>query len=680
MSFGRSDYSGELRKILEERFSLENKIERYTAIFSSKVLQYKQAFDLNSEDVSYVLYISDYILTGTEFLGLDEEERLNGLFKSLIFGRDKANISIKEQLTLIELLQQMNLAVKRHFQYQWDRGFPVSVIYAQIISSWLRDFYNMMLDFIPQCDIRWVIAQMEAIHRKMFPDELYRNILEIFSISKLEEKYLYLVAEMTLKRIDLEIPDDEELISKTAYQTQTQHTSAFLAIKGPNGIHYGTTNLSDQKILEINPTIENIFSSIPGIGSENGQTTMSYYGGKLLRMPMGSENKLFAVYEQDNDLEILILIISSSIEDVNHLYVQKLLKEYLIDFRGLPDTLEHSQLLESWVERIHTSQTVEGSEVFGLPHDVVREKDWVFGSVTNCHRKTGTDNADLYLKKVENIKIKQFINDYSQFNDHLLQLLTYLTSIEGEVTIYPFEMYFEGSNDDAVLSLIEETKQKYSLINLQSLFPQSIRYVHRKKQIVKRKYTRLKLRNLLSRRPENLELWANEHMAFKDLSHDYVNIHDTIEFAQHLVIPVKEEPVLVSVSSRLQQLEEKKNKQLELQENIFMFLIQSLQYYVELAIINDPKLKTFVNKALQVSINKESKQKIEELIDKYNIRKLPQRFDEKIPDIVKVIDANVSRGIRDGLFKLQDLEKVIDNLDVDRIEELVAAINKNLEG
>ncbi len=682
-----SEYSSELKEILEKRRSLENTVDKYVKLFPSKVIEYQDKYQCSVEETSYVLYTSDYIITSTELKDVLEEERVDLLFESMLCGKINGRVEIQTQLTLIELCQQLTLAIIRHFNYQRDRGFPISVIKSQIISSWLRDFFEMLSEYMPDIDIRWILAEIEGSRNGQYAQERYLEITKQLNNDQLLVQNYYEAAEYLVNSLNFKFTEeDKQTISTTAYDTQIQNSFALLSVSMEKEIWLGTTFTTTFKLENITSILNDLLTSLPSIKTENGFADLRFYHSIIRKLPMGTGKKIFLSTEKNDTIQITLIIFSSGIEDINYTSIRAMLRKYIFDIdylinKGLEKKIE---VLSSWAERILVSQTVEGSEVFGQPNDIDRERQWILESVVNASNLRKQENCEILARALNHDLIKNNIQEIINVNGILHELFNAVeTNISHSFEILPYEAFYEGKDfEDCVLSLYQQENSKLSLLNMQSLFKTSDKLVHRKKHVVKRKYSRLKIRELVNRSIEDLTAWAQKSMLFKDHGYNFSNAIDTIDLVEKLAGKEIEKTKIiseVSVSDRLKELERKKDIQLQIQRIIFQYLTESLQSHLKISILNDAKLDEFLNLSVKNQVINEERIKLEDILDKYQIRKLPGNYGKRLMEIVSTIDNYFARSLSDGLRKLYELEHDLGKSDTSDLIELLQIIRANFE-
>lgn len=686
MSFDQSEHTSELKKILDKRASLENKIERYASLFPSKVTEHCEKFGCSNEETSYILHISDYIITSTEIQGLSDEERIAALFESVLYGRDNCRIDVKSQITTIELCQQLILAIQRHFRYQKSRGFPLSAIKSQLISSWVRDFFDMLKNFHQVVDIRWIVAELEGSYFREYAKNRYVEIIKDFHLDKFNKENFYLTAEYFISRLNLEFDEEDEItISKSAFETQTHLSSAFLVTTLDNDVLIGSTLKTEFEYPKISSIMQQIYSSIPKIKTESGNATLRYYQTFMRKIPTGDGHRLFTIIEQNDDFEFLFVLITSNLDDLNYTSIRNMLKQYLVDASCLKVKSREQKIitLNHWVERILISQTVEGAEVFGLPHDVDREREWIVDSLLYARRLKGKENCAMLARKLHHEIVKVNTEKLVYLNGLLHDFIDQIfPDINYKYEIISFEAYHEAENDqDGILSIFHNESNKFAQINLQSLFSTSEGFVSRKNHIIKRKYSRMKVRELALSSGIDMETWAKNSVDFKDYGFGYFTLDMSVDLVEKQSGKVIEKEIVhseTSVSNKLRALEKKKDVQLDIQEIVYQYITETLTSYVKIAMLEDSKLKEFVSKEFKAKIIKEETRKIEEIIDRHSIRRLPDTFSERLLEIVTTIDNYFTRSSRDGLSKLHDFEVKLTNSELLELEVLYKAISKNV--
>ena len=119
-------------------------------------------------------------------------------------------------------------------------------------------------------------------------------------------------------------------------------------------------------------------------------------------------------------------------------------------------------------------------------------------------------------------------------------------------------------------------------------------------------------------------------------------------------------------------------RQLEIQELVYQYITEAITSYAKIAMLEDSKLKEFTSKEFKSKIIREERSKIEAVIDRYSIRRLPEKFGDKLLEIVNTVDNYFTRSSRDGLSKLHDFESKLTNLELLELEGLYRAISENI--
>ena len=92
----------------------------------------------------------------------------------------------------------------------------------------------------------------------------------------------------------------------------------------------------------------------------------------------------------------------------------------------------------------------------------------------------------------------------------------------------------------------------------------------------------------------------------------------------------------------------------------------------------DMKMRTFFTKDFISEMLKIEKSKVEEIIDLYSIRRLPDRLGDKIIDIVNTMEAYFARTIREGLFKMKELEEHLALLELEDLDLILDKLKSTL--
>jgi hypothetical protein len=100
--------------------------------------------------------------------------------------------------------------------------------------------------------------------------------------------------------------------------------------------------------------------------------------------------------------------------------------------------------------------------------------------------------------------------------------------------------------------------------------------------------------------------------------------------------------------------------------------------YAKIAILEDSNLKEFVSREFKLNTINEEKIKIEEIIDRYSIRRLPGNYSDKLQKIVVAVDNYFVRSSRDGLHKLRDFEVKLTKLNQEELDELYKALTAKI--
>ncbi len=64
------------------------------------------------------------------------------------------------------------------------------------------------------------------------------------------------------------------------------------------------------------------------------------------------------------------------------------------------------------------------------------------------------------------------------------------------------------------------------------------------------------------------------------------------------------------------------------------------------------------------------RKKLEEIISKYNIRTLPDRLGFRLQEVVESIDKYSNQELKEGLFKLQTIERDLTRLKLDELQDI----------
>lgn len=681
MSIDQQAIKSELKEILAKRSSLENKIERYKELFPTRVDKIKEKYNLDEQEAMEFLYMSDYLVTSTEIIsGLTDEERENELVLSMIMGRDEGKIDFKSQLAMVNMCQQVILSLKRHINYQRGRGFPFSAINTQVIDTWINDFYIILFEYLPDMDIRWINAEFEACYFKSFAGHRYREIIKEFQYDEFIPRNYYLAAENLMSRLDISNVD-EGYINTTAFNIQVEGTEGILIFNGGNQFFFGSTfekEQVDQDILK-----EFMKNCKVKTSSENGDVFLKYYNTKVNKIPLGTGKRVIIAIETQEDNYLAFILMSSKLDEINYTSVKSILQKYLVDCYSFINKSDKgiNNTLDAWVERLVLSQTVEGAETHGLPNDLIREKEWIFDSLITSFRPIGEENADVYARRTTHKFTGGTVHNLIEFNGTLHKLIDMnKNDLTHSFAITSHEAFFENG-DDARLFQFHQDGDKLAVIVLQALLKSSTQYIHRKKHLCKRRYSRLQIKNLL-KKGVNFGEWVMGNLSYKSYGDHFDMYPQTLKLREPYAgkeLEIEAKPVGISVSKRLKELEIKKDKHLEIQRLIFEFVSKSMESHIKIGIIDDLKMRTFFNKDFKNQMLKIEKSKVEEIIDLYSIRRLPDRLGDKIIDIVNTMEAYFARTIREGLFKMKELEDHLALLELEDLDLILEKLKSSLD-
>ncbi|MCH8908237.1 MAG: hypothetical protein IH840_14205, partial [Candidatus Heimdallarchaeota archaeon] len=158
----------------------EIRIKRYFELFPELIDKYVSEFDMTPDEASHSLYISDYVITGTELPGLEEDERKSVIFASLVKARENAKIPVSSQIQLILTIQNFVHNLKKTIYIQSQKGYPIKVIKIHVINSFIKDFLDSIVDEIGYYDFRWILAQIEGSYYLQLASNRYEQITQLF--------------------------------------------------------------------------------------------------------------------------------------------------------------------------------------------------------------------------------------------------------------------------------------------------------------------------------------------------------------------------------------------------------------------------------------------------------------------------------------------------------------------
>ncbi len=680
--FDVKEHINSLKKKLQERLNLESTVERYIKLFPTRLEEYQSIYSLDKYNTAFCLYMADYLLTSTELPGIEKEERINNIFSLMITGNNKAKIDYETQITLVELCQKLLQKIINHVKYQYNKGIPFAIIKVQIIDTWLREFFSMLGEFLPDSDIRWILTILICLYNKRIPFQIYENLQQELDINSFNPYTNYFIGDYLVDKLDLtqEINQDD-YVSKTAYNIQMKNQMGFLLFKENDKIrigHHGFDLKTDEKI---NQVISALFSNIPVTEGERSQVTLNYYHSYISLLPVETRKNLFLCHEERDQCQIALVIITSSIEDVDYTFLKNLLKRHLYDAcyytQHYPQQLEEK--FNDWIQRALIAQLFQGAETFRSSFDTQRSKEWELDALIKARKMEGYENISFYSKLLDRNKIEELIKKLVTFNKFIHQLIDTGKDIvpdDSAFEILPSEVFLENEpEEDAKLTLFNISKNQMAGIVFQALHKMAERYIHRKSNTMSRKLALSKVRLLNNKQTVDFEDWIIKNLNFKKLEHEYATHSATMNLREELAgkkEKKQQEAIItsVSVSSRLQEIEKKKNIQLEIQKLIFNYICETMLSNMKIDILEDPKMHEFFTPEYRQEVMINAKREIEHILSKYNVRSLPDRLGFRLQEVVESIDKYFNQELKEGLFKLQSIERDLTRLSLKELQEI----------
>ncbi|MCH8907129.1 MAG: hypothetical protein IH840_08575 [Candidatus Heimdallarchaeota archaeon] len=295
-------------------------------------------------------------------------------------------------------------------------------------------------------------------------------------------------------------------------------------------------------------------------------------------------------------------------------------------------------------------------------------------------------NAELYVLKRKTEQFTDTIEGIGHFNTNLHRFIDFIdqgSNFKGpNFEVLPFEVYFEDeATANHILIQTNDSVNIQSSIILANLSNHSADYMRLKSNIIQRKVVRMKLPELTRSRITDYDEWIENRLHQEGVQDDFQLYKSHLKYRDEQVGPgegeiqFEEDPVIVS--QKISELNQKEKLEVKVKDIIWEFLTQSIANYVKLDMITDLKMKHFHAPERRQEIIKESKDAIENLISKYNLRRLVNPIGLKLIEIVKTIDAYLVRDLHEGLYKLKSIEELLTKSTNEELNFLLKEFTKN---
>ncbi|RMG33586.1 MAG: hypothetical protein D6732_12015 [Methanobacteriota archaeon] len=391
----------ELQKLVDDlynQFDIETRLKRYGSV-SSELVELAESLGLTNSNLeaARALFLADFIITGSELPGVDDEERRKSITEAFKKGLSYADVDSENLMRQAYLAYNLASTIRKNDLFQAGRGIQRDVSLMRLFDSYLIAYLKYSEDILGKhVDASWPLGMLAAALKKTRPDREIQNLDGLGSLNDYQK--LAPVIWNTLLDYSLAQPveTNDKPVIPNYFETSTVLVgdSNKLLISGWNtGRQVGEGN--DASIL--NPAVSFFRKT-------DEKMKMVYLKGHFLDQP--EPNTFIMVREPTLENHPLVFMRTPA-DDINVTSVLNLLYIRGLDSEGWKSVTTSSEDIvpEAPEEKIETMETEPPSATNqGLFGRLIAKVKSLFGkNGTNVHSPKPSQKTKKKAKRPKNL-------------------------------------------------------------------------------------------------------------------------------------------------------------------------------------------------------------------------------------------------------------------------------------
>ncbi|MFX0085339.1 MAG: hypothetical protein ACFFAU_06670 [Candidatus Hodarchaeota archaeon] len=180
----------ELKEVLKRRRNVLDIFGTYKTMYDELLHDLANTYNSDIDTVASAFYLANYVMDNlqSEEGRLDDEERVQNVLKNLIKAKEHLTVDFETLVHIYSLIADWAVRIEKEVVKNARLLVNPYVITTNIVDIYAVPLFSFLHQLIPDLDLRWAMAELDASLQKRFSAPIYEELINQYPVDSMNKQ------------------------------------------------------------------------------------------------------------------------------------------------------------------------------------------------------------------------------------------------------------------------------------------------------------------------------------------------------------------------------------------------------------------------------------------------------------------------------------------------------------